>query len=425
MLDTILAETVEYFLKETNPQTGLVPDRSEPGAPASIAASGLALSVFVIAAERGLISHNIALARVLNVLRFFNNAPQGPEPGATGYHGFFYHFLDANTGKRVQNSELSVIDTALFLIGALVAGEYFNRGTPEENSVFWLAENIYKKTDWVWATNGQDAICHGWRPGAGFLPYYWNSGYNEAHLLYILALGSPTFPVNQKAYLNWTNTFETRTYYDTTCTYAAPLFIHQLPQCWLNFKGIQDDYNRRTGMDYFENSRRATIIQQQYAIDNPHKFAEYGPFCWGFTASDGPGPVKLKINSREKEFFGYIARGAPDGPDDGTVSPWAVAASLPFTPAIVIDSLRYAIGHFGLKKERSFGFEASFNPSFPENSKNPNGWVSPWKFALNQGPVILMIDNFQNGLMWKLTSHCPYIINGLRRAGFSGGWLSS
>jgi hypothetical protein len=234
-----------------------------------------------------------------------------------------------------------------------------------------------------------------------------------------LALGSPTFPIGEAGYEKWTSTFEIRSYYTHRYFYAGPLFIHQMSQLWLGMKGIQDALGRREGFDYFENSRRATYAQRAYAIENPFAFAHYGENCWGFTASDGPGPTKLTIEGKERTFLGYIARGAPADLDDGTVSPWAVVASLPFAPEIVLCTLRHAIEKLHLKnKKRIYGFDASFNPTFPDRTQNPNGWVSPWRFGLNQGPIILMIENYQSGLIWKTMAKCAYIATGLKHAGF-------
>ena len=180
---------------------------------------------------------------------------------------------------------------------------------------------------------------------------------------------------------------------------------------------------RNKGIDYFENSRRATYVQQQYAIDNPFKFAGYDQCCWGITASDGPGPGRLKVNGIRRRFFDYAARGVPYGPDDGTIAPWAVVASLPFAPEIVLPTLDYCIHHIKLTEGNPYGFKATFNPTYPERSGNPYGWVSRWHFGLNQGPIVLMIENHRTGLLWQLMRNCPYIANGLRRAGFIGGWL--
>jgi hypothetical protein len=419
MLDSLLAATFLYFRDEVNPQTGLTVDKTQPHSPSSIAAVGLGLSASIVAVERALFSRDEAVARTLKVLRFLHSSHQGPEPDASGYQGFYYHFLDMRTGQRAWKSELSTIDTAILMAGILTAAAYFTLDNADEREIRELADNLYRRVDWQWALHGAATVCHGWKPESGFLPYRWDTGYSEALILYVLALGSPTFPIDPRGYRQWISTFENQTIYGYDHLYAGPLFIHQMSHQWLDFRGIHDDFNRKTGIDYFENSRRATYVQRQYAIENPLQFAHYGENNWGLTASDGPGPAVLELNGMRRVFYDYVARGAPFGPDDGTISPWAVIASLPFAPEIVIPTARHAIERLNLKKHSRYGFDASFNPTFPETSRNPNGWVSPWIFGLNQGPIILMIENFQSGLIWNLVRKCPDITRGLMQAGFA------
>jgi hypothetical protein len=423
MLAELRRVNFKYFLDQWNDRTGLIADKTEAGSPASIAAVGLGLSAYVVGVERNLISRIEAVDRTLTVLRFFEASPQGPEPDATGYRGFYYHFIDMETGRRAWKCELSTIDTAILIAGVLTAASYFDRDDAEETEIRKLAESLYGRVDWNWALNGKTTMTHGWNPESGFLPYRWDQGYSEAHILYVLALGSPTFPIRPDGYHKWTSTFEWKEFYGRSHFYAGPLFIHQLSQMWLDCRGIKDEMNRKVGIDYFENSRRATYVQREYGIENPHGFAHYSKNGWGLTASDGPGPAVLTLDGTRKEFFGYIARGAPLGPDDGTISPWAVAASLPFAPEIVVETLHHAIERLDLKRRSPYGFDASFNPTYPEKSRNSNGWVSPWIFGLNQGPIILMIENHASGLIWKTIRKCPPIVEGLRRAGFRGGWL--
>jgi hypothetical protein len=418
MLDLLLAETFLFFRDEVNPRTGLPPDKTQPHSPSSIAAVGLSLSAHVVAAERALLPRAAAVMNTLKVLRFLQSLHQGQEPDASGYKGFYYHFLDMHTGKRAWNCEISTIDTAILMAGALTAAAYFTGESEDECEIRELADALYLRVDWQWALNGHSTICHGWTPEAGFLPYRWNNGYSEAHILYILALGSPTFPIDAGGYRRWISTFRKQTIYGYDHLYAGPLFIHQMSHQWLDFRGIHDEFNREAGFDYFENSRRATYVQKQYAIENPLQFAHYGEHNWGLTASDGPGPLTLELDGVQRTFYDYTARGAPFGPDDGTISPWAVIASLPFAPEIVIPTARHAIERLDLKRRSKYGFDASFNPTFRETSRNPNGWVSPWIFGLNQGPIILMIENFQSGLIWNLIRNCPPIARGLVRAGF-------
>jgi hypothetical protein len=423
MLDTLQSQTFAYFPKYSNPKNGLIADKSKPESHSSIAAVGLGISSYVVALERNLVSREEGINKILTVLRFFHDSRQGPEEDAMGYKGFYYHFLHMDTGRRAWKSELSTVDTAIFIAGVLTAAIYLRGDSKEEKEIRELADNLYRRIDWQWALNGGTAISHGWKPESGFLNNYWDQGYSEAIILYVLAMGSPTFPIDPVGYRNWTSTFKWTNIDGIEYIHAGPLFIHQMSHLWLDFQGIQDDLNRKYKIDYFENSCRATAIQQQYAIKNPLKFRHYGENNWGFTASDGPGPATMMIDGVEKIFYDYVARGVPNGPDDGTISPWAVVASLPFAPDIVLNTIRHAVK---MQKERNAdndGFDSSFNPVFFTPGVGENGWVSPWKFGLNEGPMVIMIENFRSQLIWNIIKKCGYITNGLRRAGFTGGWL--
>ncbi|MBA2564918.1 MAG: hypothetical protein H0V09_05795, partial [Gemmatimonadetes bacterium] len=260
-LHALQRDTFGYFLEKSTPE-GLVPDSTREGSPASIAAIGFALSAYPVAVERSFLCRAEAARRVLATLRFFRDSPQGREPDATGYRGFYYHFLDLATGRRAWRSELSTIDSAYVLAGALTAGRYFDRDTAEERELRELAEELYRRADWGWAQNGGLTVGHGWKPETGFLPYRWE-GYSEALILYVLGLGSPTHGIAPESYEAWASTYRWKKLYGHEFVYAGPLFIHQLSHIWIDFRGIKDEYMRATGIDYFENSRRATYVQQQ------------------------------------------------------------------------------------------------------------------------------------------------------------------
>jgi len=431
-LETLQRLTFNYFLKETNSQNGLVPDSTRQGAPCSITATGFALAAYPVGVERKFITRSDATKRTLTTLRFFWNSAHGPDPDATGYKGFYYHFLDMRTGRRTWDCELSTIDSTFLIAGALTAAQYFNRNTEAEREIRTLANAIYARADWQWARNGEDTVTHGWRPESGFIKYRWQ-GYNEALLLYVIGLASPTHPLPAKSYPAWTRTYKWKKLYGREFLYAGPLFVHQLSHMWIDFRGTQDEYMRKRGIDYFENSRRATYIQQQYAIRNPRGFKGYGEHIWGLTASDGPGPASKKVGGRLRRFYDYKGRAVPNGPDDGTLAPWAVVASLPFAPEIVLPSLKYFDETFP-EMTSKYGFKCSFNPTFsgasgkdrgPRAGSPPGvvGWISKGYYGLDQGPIVLMIENYRSGFLWQQMRRCPYISDGLRRAGFAGGWL--
>jgi hypothetical protein len=423
MLPKLERDTFRYFWRETNPGNGLIADNTaSPDMPASIAGVGFALASYPVAVERSFVSRANAIERTLATLRFLWNAPQAPTPDATGYQGFFYHFLDVATGRRVWRSEISTIDTAILIAGALTAAAYFDRPSSSEREVRALADALYRRVDWRWAQNGALAVSHGWKPETGFLKYRWQ-GYNEALMLYVLGLGSPTHPLPSGAYDAWTSTYQWKKLYGYEFLFGAPLFMHQLSHVFVDFRGIQDAFMRAHSCDYFENSRRATYVQRQYALRNPKKCKDYGENVWGITASNGPGPTRRRVSGVSRRFRGYLARGVPYGPDDGTLAPWAVAASLPFAPEIVLPALMHCERIYP-QMENEYGLVCSFNPTFPV-AGSKHGWISKDHFALDQGPVILMIENYRSGLIWRLMRRNPYIVAGLRRAGFSGGWLGA
>ncbi|HKA36485.1 MAG TPA: glucoamylase family protein [Thermoanaerobaculia bacterium] len=420
-LHRLQKRTFGYFLHETDPSTGLVRDSTHVGSPASIAAVGLALACYPVAAERGFMERSEAAARTMTTLRFFLDSPQGEDPDAAGHRGFYYHFLHVHSGRRAWRCELSTMDTAILIAGALAAAAYFRGRDREEREIREIADRLYRRVEWPWAANGARTLTHGWKPEEGFLRYRWR-GYSEALLLYLLALGSPTHPLPKESWTALTAGYRWRSLYGEDFLYAGPLFVHQFSHVWVDFRGIRDAYMRSKDCDYFENSRRATYAHQRYAIRNPKRFRGYGELCWGITASEGPGPAVLVVDGIERRFLDYAARSIPRGPDDGTLAPWAVVASLPFAPEIVLPSIRY-IEKLGIGEASPYGFEATFNPTFPSDSGKPCGWVSPRNFGLNDGPAILMIENYRSGLLWKLMSRCPYLVAGLKRAGFRGGWL--
>lgn len=417
------ADAFKYFLREWNPDNGLIPDSTRKGSPCSIAAVAFALKVYPIGVECKYISRKEAIKRTLKKLRFFHDGPEGKGTDAIGYRGFYYHFLDMKTGRRTWDSEVSTIDTAFLLAGVLTAAQYFDRETKDEREIRNLAEGLYRRADWHWARNGALTVTLGWKPETGFIKYRW-TGYSEALILYVLALASPTFPVPAESYRAWTRTYKWKNLYGHEFLYAGPLFIHQLSHMWIDFRGIQDEYMRGKAIDYFENTRRAVYAQRQYAIRNPKGFKGYCEYIWGVTASDGPGPAKRRINGRTVRFYDYVARGIPNGPDDGTLAPWAVLASLPFAPEIVLPSLNYFNQEFP-EMTSHYGFKCSYNPTFADTKKNKNGWVSLGYYGLDQGPIVAMIENYRTGFLWRLMRLCPYIVEGLRRAGFRGGWLGS
>jgi len=420
LLDRVQRAAFGYFLENHNPDNGLMADTSRTGAPASIAAVGFALSAWPVGVERGWISRAEAAKRTLTALRFFLGSPQSEDPDVTGYRGFYYHFLDMQTGRRMWRSELSLIDTTLLLAGVLTAGAYFDGAAADEGEIRQGAEAFYRRIDWTWSADGAPTARQGWKPESGFLHYGWE-GYSEGTIAYVLGLASPTHPLPASAFEAWSATYQWEDIYDVEFLYAGPLFIHQYSQAWIDFAGIRDAFMREKRCDYFENSRRAMLVQREYARRNPHGYRGYGEDCWGLTAGDGAGFTSRDLDGRERRFLGYSARGAPYGPDDGTIGPCAAVACLPFAPELALRALRHFHDRYP-EMIRDSRLPSGFNPTWP--GAGPAGWVSEVDVGLDQGAVVLMIENHRSGLIWRLMRRCPHIALGLRRAGFTGGWLS-
>jgi hypothetical protein len=419
LLDRLQRAAFDYFRQAMNPANGLVADNSRANSPVSIAVVGFALSSYTVAVERGWLARPEAVQRSLAALRFFRDSDQSGGPESTGYKGFYYHFLDFHSGARVWRSELSMIDTALLIAGALTASMYFDANTAEEVELRKIVDMLFRRIDWRWAQDGGETLRQGWKPECGFLHYGWE-GYNEAIVLYVLALGSPTHPLEGHCYHAWTATYQWENVYGYDFLYGGPLFVHQFSHAWIDFRGIKDPFMREKRCDYFENSRRATLVQREYAQRNPNEFAGYDEHCWGLTACDGPSDEWPDTAGEPRRLFGYAARGVPYGPDDGTIAGWAALASLPFAPEVALDAVRQMHLRYPEMLPES-RYASSFNPGLA--SVDHRAWVSPGNFGLDQGIVVMMIENYRTGLIWRLMRDCPPIRAGLRQAGFRGGWL--
>jgi hypothetical protein len=415
LLDGLQRAAFDYFEAHANPRNGLVADTSRPGSHASIAVVGFALSAWPVGVERGWMARDEALRRSLAALRFFHGSDQSGGPDSTGRSGFYFHFLHMDDGTRAWRCEVSLIDSALLLAGVLLAAAYFTRDDPDEAELRALADALYRRVDWGWAQRPGAAVAHGWKPGSGFLHYGWE-GYSEALLLYALGLGSPTHPLTEDSFPAWTSTYQWENLYGIDFLFAGPLFIHHFSHAWIDLRGPRDDFMREKDCDYFENSRRAVYVQREYAIRNPRGFAGYGETCWGLSAGDGPGTPRQRVAGRRQSFYGYAARAVPWGPDDGTISGPSMIASLPFAPELALPAVRQLMARGHEPADRA-ARASGFNDTVRE------GWISEGLFGLDQGMIVLMIENHRTGLPWRLMRGSVPIRAGLRRAGFRGGWL--
>jgi hypothetical protein len=405
-----------YLLDYANTETGLVADTSRRGSPCSVAVVGFALSCYPIAIRNGWLSRADAAVRTLKVLRFFSQSTQSEKPDATGYKGFYYHFIDVQTGKRVWQCELSLIDTALLIAGVLVAGRYFDGDG--ESEIRGLADALYRRVDWRWAQDGTPGLSQGWKPECGFLHYGWE-GYNEATLLYVLGLGSPTFPLTESGYVRWSLTYQWENLLGRDVLYSGPLFTHLFSHAWIDFRGIRDTFMREKASDYFENTKNAIAIHREYGERNPHGFRAYSRDFWGVTAGDGPVDEEMRENGRDLRFFGYMSRGVPYGPDDGTIAPWAMLATLPFAAEVALAGTRRLLEMYPQVCSQN-RFSSGFNPTL---RRETGGWLSEGWYGLDQGLLMMMIENHRTGLIWEIMRRCNYVRDGLKRAGFEGGWL--
>lgn len=435
LLEDISQRTFRFFWERAHRRTGLVPDRWPTKSFASIAATGFGLTAYAIGAERGWVTRPEARDRTLLTLRFLAGLPQGPEPaGRGGYQGFFYHFLDQDTGLRFERVELSTVDTALLIAGALTAAGYFTRDDPPEREIRDLADRLYRRIDWRWAQDTAPFISMGWHPEKGFIETDWR-GYNEGMIVYLLALGSPTHAVDPDAWQAWARTYEIREFHGQRYVAFGPLFGHQYSHIWVDFRGIRDEPMRRAGFDYFENSRRAALAHRAWAIANPRKWIGLGPDIWGVTACDGPIDAELPFAGERRRFWTYAGRGigADMLIDDGTIAPTGAIASIPFVPEAATAAARVMRERYGEHLYGPYGFLDAFNPSFRfadvavrHGRVVPGvGWFDTDYLGIDQGPILAMIENHRSGLVWRIMRENPFLVRGLERAGFTGGWLDA
>jgi hypothetical protein len=399
-----------------------------------VAAIGFGLASYGIGAERGWVTRPQAAERTLATLRFLWRAPQGPEPeGRTGYRGFFYHFLDMGSGLRFEKVELSTIDTGLLMAGVLFAQSYYDGPAPAEAEIRALADSLYRRVEWTFFVTDERGLTLSWRPEPDrlFSRYRW-SGLDESIVLHVLALGSPTYPVDPAVWRHYTGNYRWAEFQGQRYFQFAPMFGHQYSHIWIDFRGVRDAYMRDKSLDYFENSRRATLAQRAYAIANPGGFRGYGATLWGLSACDGPIDATLQVDGRSRTFRTYAARGASftEVVDDGTLAPTALGGAVPFAPRQAVEAMMAIRRAYGPSVFSTYGFVDAFNPTLDRAMKLQYGRIVPgvgWfdtdYLGIDQGPIVAMIENHRSGLVWRVMRTNPHLVRGLRRAGFTGGWL--
>lgn len=393
-LEDLQRRTFQYFWDQTDPKTGITLDRTRTDGtrPAvgtshykvgTIAATGFALSGYCIAADRGWVTRDQAKERTRNTLDFFANKQEHK-------NGWFYHFVDFETGERRWNTEISSIDSALLLGGVLTVRKCF----ADDKAIGALADKIYDRVDFQWMLNGDPyLLSHGWRPESGWIPNRWHD-YSEQAILYLLAIGSKTKPIPPRAWYAWERNWQEYKNYRYIGA-VSPLFIHQFSHAWVDFRGKRE--RKPPFVDYFDNSVQATRAQRDFFRDDLSKeFPKYGPNMWGLTASD-----------YEK---GYIAWGGPPRhpATDGSVVPCAAAGSLMFTPDITLAALKHMKAEYGEKIYGKYGFADAFNPQ--------NGWVGKDVLGIDLGITLLSIENLRSGKVWYWFMQNDEIRRALKRA---------
>jgi hypothetical protein len=383
-LDALEKANYLFFWEQAHPGTGLVKDRcnargTDTGIVASIAGTGFGLTALCIAQQRGWISLSDARDRALATLRFlWEKMPT--------HRGFFFHWANVVTGERIWDAEASSIDTAILLCGVLTCREHFRY-----NEISRLSYSIFNRVDWTWLSEDTSLLPHGWRPEIGFLPYRWDF-YSEQTMMYLLGLGSPSHPLPPEAWNAWKRTkFE----YDGLRYIGsfAPLFVHQYPQAWFDFRGKRDQY-----ADYFQNSTIATEAHRRFCLELAKQFPDYSDDLWGISASD----------SRN----GYVVWGGPPeiGPIDGTVVPSAAAGSLPFLPQATLRVLKNIKNRYAPSVWSRYGFVNAFNPL--------TKWYDSDVVAIDTGITMLMAENLRTGFVWNTFMKSPEARRGLERAKF-------
>lgn len=388
LLDEIERASFDFFWNEASPKTGQVKDRAlangnDSRTMSSIAATGFGLTSLSIADRRGYRKSPEILERVRTTLRFLANDLHNE-------HGFFFHFIHMETGERWERCELSSIDSSILLCGVLTARQYF--ADPEIKD---LATKIYQRVDWPWMLNGGKTFSMGWHPESGFLNARWDH-YSELMMIYLLAMGSPTHPIDPSSWDAWTRpkiTYQGIEYISGN----DPIFTHQYSQAWFDFRNKRDAY-----ANYFENSVKATRAHKLFCLSLRDRFPSYSEDLWGISASD--------YVKGYTAWGGPNARGGPIGPVDGSITPCATGGSLPFLFDDCIRVSRNLRGPFGEKVWAKYSFRDAFNPL--------TNWYDPDVLGIDLGITMLMAENHRTGFVWEQFMKNPEAQKAMQLGGF-------
>jgi hypothetical protein len=399
LLEAVQRQTFSFFWEASHPVSGLAPDRCTAKAvPAddlvTTGGSGFGVMALIVAAERGWVKRAAAIERLGQMLKLLIRA--------TCYHGVFPHFMNGRTGATIpftrKDDGGDLVETSFLMMGLLCAREFFNRDTPEESSIRGQVNYLWNDVEWNWYTRGTSVLQWHWSPNNGWSQELDIRGWNECLITYLLAASAPRYSIDPRVYHKGfavgRHFLNGKRYYDIPLplgpNFGGPLFLSQYSFCGLDPRGLKDQY-----ADYWEQNVNHARINHAHCVMNPLHHKGYGVSCWGLTSSDGPD--------------GYAAHSPEE--DDGTISPTAALSSMPYAPKESIQALRHFLTVHGGKIWGRFGFVDAFCES--------RDWYAETYLAIDQGPIVVMIENHRTGLLWKLFMNAPEIQAGLRALSFS------
>lgn len=405
LLDLVQRQTFRYFWDFAHPVSGLARERSNTDAgygheTVTTGGTGFGIMSVITAAERGWITRDTAARFMRKMINFLLKA--------NAYHGVFPHWLDGATGKTIPFSRKDdggdLVETSYLFQGLLCARQYFNQDNPVENEFRNKFNWLWTGIEWNWHTQGQEVLYWHWSPNNGWAMNFPVRGFNECLIMYILAASADQYPVTAAVYhRGWaeSNFFKNgKQFYGYTLPlgfdYGGPLFFSQYSFLGLDPRGLKDQY-----ADYWEQNKNHTLINHAYCLDNPKKFKGYGENCWGLTASD--------------TYNGYNAFSPTN--DEGTITPTAALSAFPYTPEYSMKALKHFYFDLGDKIWGEYGFTDAFNET--------QNWYAKSYLAIDQGPIVAMIENYRSGLFWKLFMSCPEIQRGLKKLDFQSPWLKN
>lgn len=399
LVDLVQKQTLRYFWDFAHPVSGMSRERSNTTfshGPEVVTTGGTGFGVMAIVAgvNRGWIGRDTAAKFLLKMVRWLGKADS--------YHGVFPHWYNGETGKTIPFSRkddgADLVESSFLLQGLLTVRQYFDADNPVERQLRGRINSLWNDVEWDWFTReGRDVLYWHWSPNNGWAMNFPVRGFNECLIMYVLAASGTRYPVSERVYhRGWAQSdfFKNgRTFYNHTLPlgfdYGGPLFFSHYSFLGLNPKGLKDKY-----ADYWQQNQNHTLINYSYCVDNPKEFKGYGPNCWGLTASD--------------TYHGYDAHSPAN--DNGTITPTAALSAFPYTPDKSMTALKYFYKELGNKIWSEYGFADAFNLT--------QNWYAKSHLAIDQGPIVVMIENYRTGLLWNLFMSCPEVQAGLQKLGF-------